>query len=258
MLTLGAQNARVGLIRDLQQKRGRAAQRAYAIEGPTLLEEALRSGASVRELYVTETGARTTPAVARLEAAGVPVYLAADRVFAKLSDVETPAGLLAVLDLPSVPLETLFSQPGVVLATADLGDPGNLGTLLRAAEAFGARGALVGDAGVDPFHPKVVRAGMGAHFRLPIATCSPEAALEAASRAGASIVGLAASGRPLRGMDWPSRTLLVVGHERQGLGRWEPLCEATAGIPMAAGADSLNAGVAGSIALYEALSGRLL
>jgi len=257
-LALGAQNARVNAARDLLEKGGRAAHRAYAIEGATLLEEARRSGVAVRELYVTGSGAAASPEVARLEAAGVPTYLLADRTFAKISDVETPTGILAVIDLPSAPLVSLFEGPGLVLGVADLADPGNLGTLLRAAEAFGAKGALIGDLGVDPFHPKVVRAGMGAHFRLPIVVGTPEALEPVMVGAGVQGIGLAASGASLRALTWPERALMVVGHERHGLGRWAPLCPTVAGIPMAPRAESLNAGVAGSIALYEAFCARLV
>lgn len=254
-LALGAQNPRISFARDLLTKRGRDQHRAFAIEGATLLDEALRSGATIRELYVTEAGA-AEPLVASLEGSGVPSYLLADRTFAKISDVETPTGILAVVDLVPAPLERMFSVPGLVLLVADLGDPGNLGTLLRAAEAFGAAGAIAGDLGVDPYHPKVVRAGMGAHFRLPVATGAPEAVAAAARAAGAELVGLAAGGVELAALTWPARTVLVVGHERHGLGRWEQVCSTIAGIPMAAAAESLNAAVAGGIALYEAFKYR--
>lgn len=250
-LALGAQNARISYARELLTKRGREEHRAFAIEGATLLDEALRSGATVRELYVTDAAANA-PAVAALDRSGVPTYLIADRTFAKISDVETPSGILAVVDLAPAPLEAMFAKPGLVLLVADLNDPGNLGTLLRAAEAFGAAGAIAGDAGVDPYHPKVVRAGMGAHFRLPIASGSPESVAAAARAAGAELVALAAGGTELGSLTWPERTVLVVGHERHGLGRWGSVCGTIAGIPMAPAAESLNAAVAGGIALYEA------
>lgn len=252
-LTLGAQNARVTFARDLLNKRGREEHRAFAIEGATLLDEAIRSGATVRELYVTAGSAETT-VVKRLEATGVPTYLVGDRTFAKISDVETPTGILAVVDLRPAPLEAMFAKPGLVLLVADLNDPGNLGSLLRAAEAFGASGAIVGDTGVDPYHPKAVRAGMGAHFRLPIVAAGPQTVEAAASKAGARMIGLAAGGELLGELAWPERTILAVGHERHGLGRWASLCVRVAGIPMAPNAESLNAAVAGGIALYEAFT----
>lgn len=252
-LRLGAQNARVTFARDLLHKRGREEHRAFAIEGATLLDEAIRSGATVRELYVTAESTET-PVVKRLEAAGVPTYLVGDRTFAKISDVETPTGILAVVDLRAAPLEAMFAEPGLVLLVADLNDPGNLGTLLRAAEAFGASGAIAGDTGVDPYHPKAIRAGMGAHFRLPIVAAGPQAVEAAASAAGAEMIGLASGGAPLGDLAWPERTILAVGHERHGLGRWASLCASLAGIPMTSDAESLNAAVAGGIALYEAFT----
>jgi len=254
-LALGAQNARISYARELLTKRGRDEHRAYAIEGATLLEEALRSGAIVRELFVTDAAANE-PAVASLDRSGVPTYLIGDRAFAKISDVETPTGILAVVDRKPARLEALLAKPGLVLLVADLSDPGNLGTLLRAAEAFGATGAIAGDLGVDPYHPKVVRAGMGAHFRLPITVAAPDEVAAAAQAAGAELVGLAAGGVEVASLSWPDRTVLAVGHERHGLGRFEPICRTIAGIPMAPAAESLNVAVAGGIALYEAFRKR--
>ena len=152
----------------------------------------------------------------------------------------------------------LFDTPGLQERPelADLNDPGNAGTLLRSAEALGASGVVFGNLGVDPFHPKVVRGAMGALFRLPLALASPEEVELAARSAGIPVFGLAMDGDALAGIAFPPDFILAVGHERHGLGRWEGLCGRLASIPMRGHVESLNAGVAGSIALYEALRGR--
>ncbi|HEY5425016.1 MAG TPA: RNA methyltransferase, partial [Candidatus Tumulicola sp.] len=123
---------------------------------------------------------------------------------------------------------------------------------LRSADAFGAVGVLFGRLGVDPYHPKVVRGAMGALFRLKMGIADPPEAAAAATAAGFTVLGLRAGGERLAGVSWPARTALVVGHERRGLDRWEPICERRIGIAMDGRADSLNAAIAGSIALYEA------
>ncbi len=125
-----------------------------------------------------------------------------------------------------------------------------MGTLLRSAEAFGATGAVLGRLGVDSYHPKVVRGAMGSIFRLPIALASPAELAQAAARAGTTIVGLATGGTSLESVELGSAIALVVGHERRGLGTWEVPGMRLAGIPMQGAAESLNASVAGSIALY--------
>jgi TrmH family RNA methyltransferase len=182
----------------------------------------------------------------------LPVYIVTERSFAKLSDLESPSGLLAVAPERLTQLSDLLDGDGTVVVLAGLNDPGNAGTLLRSAEAFGARGAIFGGSGVDPFSPKVVRGAMGAFFRLGIAVADPEAFGAAAVPAGYRSVGLEAHAAPLQGTQWGPRMALIVGHERRGLGEWKGVCSELAGIPIAASAESLNAAVAGSIALYEA------
>jgi TrmH family RNA methyltransferase len=249
--TLGAHNARIAAVADLLDKRGRDEQRAFAFEGATLLEEARRSHVVIRALFVTAAGYEATPAVRDLEADGIPTHLVGDRTFAKISDVETPTGVLAVGDAQFASLEELFAQPGIVPVLADLSDPGNAGTLLRSAEAFGARGVVFGSLGADPYHPKVVRGAMGASFRLKLAVAEPADLAAAARAAGVSVVGLRAGVDGLEALREAEKLALVVGHERHGLGRWEAVCARRAGILMPGKAESLNAAVAGSIALFE-------
>jgi TrmH family RNA methyltransferase len=146
----------------------------------------------------------------------------------------------------------IFAAGAPVLVLADVADPANAGTLLRSAEAFGCGGVVFGSLGVEPYHPKVVRGSMGALFRLAVAVAEPPEVCAAAASEGVRLLGLAAEGRPLRDEDWERPAALVVGNERHGLGRWESLCEGLLGIPMAGQSESLSAGVAGSIALYEA------
>ena len=249
---LGAHNARVEYARELLVKKGRRAHGAFSFEGPTLLEEAWSSGAQIDALYATQDALDSYALVAQIEATGVPAYLVDDRTFAKLSDLDAPTGVLATAPTVLETLGGLLADPGVVLVLADLNDPGNAGALLRSAEAFGVDRVIFGTLGVEPYHPKVVRGAMGAIFREHIAVAAPQDVVRAAREAGWTGVGLAAGGTPLEQALFAERTLLVVGNERHGLGPWEPLCDRITAIPMAGKAESLNAAVAGSIALYEA------
>jgi RNA methyltransferase, TrmH family len=249
---VGAQSERLVRVSSLKTLKGRRRHKRFAFEGPTLLQEALRAGVQIEELYATREALDATPDATAAQSRGIPVYLVDERSFDRISDVETPSGLLAVAPALTVPLEELLGGDGLVAVLAGLNDPGNAGTLVRSAEAFGARGAVFGEGSVDPFSPKVVRGAMGAFFRLPIARAGPEAFAEAAAAAGFRALGLRAGAPPLRAYDWGVRTALVVGHERHGLGEWERLCAAFAGIPIGPRSESLNAAVAGSIAFYEA------
>lgn len=247
---LGAHNARVDFARSLLDKKGRREHAAFSFEGPTLLAEALASGVELQALYATRTAYETTAAAAEAESRGVDVYLVDERTMAKISDVETPTGLLAVAPVRLESAAEILEAPGLVLGLADLNDPGNAGTLLRSAEAFGARGVIFGSRGAEPHHPKVVRAAMGAVFRLRMAVAAP-ADLHAVA-GDWQITGLAASGERIDRLSWHGKHLVLVGNERRGMGPWEPLCTRLGAIPMSGEAESLNAAVAGSIALYEA------
>jgi len=247
---LGARNPRVDAARDLLTKKGRKQQGRFSFEGPTLLREARDAGIPIEALYATKAAYDATPLIAQCEHEGIAVHLVDERAMKRISDVETPAGILAVAPVRLAALEDIFRNPGVVLLLADVNDPGNVGTLLRSAEAFGAAGVVVGSLGAEPHLPKVVRSAMGAIFRLRLAVAEPA---DLQGRLGGwEVIGLAADGEPLGALPWGERSLVAVGNERHGLGRWGSFCTRWGAIPMAGHAESLNAAVAGSIALYEA------
>ena len=188
-----------------------------------------------------------------------PVYPVAARVAAKISTLETPPDVMAVFPLPERrALTTLSGAPGgaLVVFADGIGDPGNMGTLLRAAVAFGATALATAPGSADLYGPKTVRAGMGAVFGLPL---YPEVRLAdlRAALPEAAVYGLAAHGGvPLAAAALRRPAVLAVGAERPGLSP-EALAHVTqlVTIPLApglpGGVESLNAGVAGAIALYE-------
>jgi RNA methyltransferase, TrmH family len=254
-IRLGIHADRLNAVRRLQTTKGRRESGQFAFEGATLLGEAHRTGTRVEELFVTEDAYDSQACVRDFEASGVPTFIVQPRSAAKISDLDTPPGIVAVARAAFVALEALLSQDGIALVLGDVSDPGNVGTLMRSAEAFGATGIALGRLGADPHHPKVVRAAMGAIFRLRIALADPDELSKAAASEGCTLLGLSADGTPVAGFAWPARCALVVGGERHGLGRWQMACEQNLAIPMRGGAESLNAAVAGSIALYEATKG---
>lgn len=248
--SLGAHNARVEFARELLTKKGRREHGRFSFEGATLLAEALDAGIRIESIFATADAYEQNAAVRGAEARDIPVYSIDERVMRRISGVESPAGVLAIAPVVLSRPAELLDEPGLVLALADLNDPGNAGTLLRTAEAFGVRRVIFGSRGAEPHLPKVVRAAMGAIFRMRIAVADPTDLN--AVLAGWEVTGLAARGEPLAGLSWHRKAVLAVGNERHGLEGWEGLCTRFAAIPMAGSAESLNAAVAGSIALYEA------
>ena len=209
---LSPHNRRIALVRELLDPAGRREQQRFAAEGPTLLAEAERSGMQPVEVYAADKGldGAGREVAENYERTGIPVYHVSDQAFARMSDVSTWSGLLGVFALPRHTAADVLAQPGAVLLLAGVNDPGNAGTLVRSAEAFGAAGVLFGRGGADPFGPKVVRAAMGSLFRLPVAAVEAEELLALA----------AASGRPVvrRGRR-RARTSASWGYPRT---RWSP------------------------------------
>jgi RNA methyltransferase, TrmH family len=216
-----------------------------------MLAEAVAAGVAIDELYATERAYDSFPLLHELQQGGTPTFVLTPSASASISDVATPTGILAVAVIRLKPVAALLGgRP--VLVLADLNDPANAGTLLRSAEAFGAGGVVFGSRGIDPHHPKVVRASMGAVLRLGLGVAAPSELAAAARQAGATVVGLASTGESIASERWEGSYALIVGNERHGLGEWEVLCKRILSIPILGQIESLSAGVAGSIALYQA------
>jgi TrmH family RNA methyltransferase len=248
---LSNHNPRIERVRELRTARGRREQGRFAIEGQTLIAEARRSHCPIHELYAVPAALAGHPEIAAFESAHCPIYTLTEKVYARISDLDSPPGLLAILDLPESEPSAILERPGPVLLLAGINDPGNAGTLLRSAEAFGASGALFGRGGADPYAPKVVRAAMGTIFRLPVAAVEAQWLTAAAAAAGRRIVAADLDGDDIRLVDLAASDILAIGNERRGVRDWLEHWDVTVRIPQRGPAQSLNAAVAGSIILYE-------
>lgn len=254
-------NALVRLVRALNtDRREREARGEAVIEGIRLTEEALAAGLTLSFFFYTagllekERGRRL---VERLAAAGVQGFEVTEEVLERVADTETPQGILAVCAIPRHRPEAL--PPGLVVVADGIQDPGNLGTLVRGTEALGGAGVAVGGQTVDPWSPKVIRASMGSLFRLPVVTAKATGPLlEALASRGFRVVTADPGGRRLPWeVDWSGPVALVIGSEAAGPSpAARALAAETVRIPMVGPTESLNAGVAGSLLLYEALRQR--
>jgi len=245
---LGLHSPQLAPVKALRTKAGRETLGRYAIEGSTLLGEAVAAGRYVEQLYLTERG-RAGLDIALLREHAARTFLVADRTMAKLSEVETPTGILAVMAIEREPLEDLLDG-APVLVLAGVSDPGNAGALLRSAEIFGITRAAFTSGAVEAHNPKVVRAAMGAHFRMRLALASGPDLVRAARERGYQVVAAARGGRPLPEVRFPVRLLLAVGNERRGVADSLPSCDLQVAIPQSGGGESLNAAIAGSILMY--------
>lgn len=247
-------NPRIKEARKLAERAGRAARGRFLVEGVRLLADGWQSGARPAAVYVAEDAPPRNAALAalleELRAAGVPAFACTPGVLAALTGTVTPQGIVAEMALPVLSLPPELS---LVLVLDRLRDPGNAGTLLRAAEAAGAGLAIFGPETVDPFNDKVVRAGMGAHFRLPLRDCRTWADVEALLPPGCTLYAAdAAAEVAYDAVDWRQPAALVVGGEAEGIGAEARSRSRLIAIPMQGRAESLNAAMAGTVVLFEA------
>jgi TrmH family RNA methyltransferase len=246
-----SQNPKLKLIRALQ---GRAKERreagAFLVEGIRLVEEAASGNWKVRFALFDETlNERGRSLVEKLKSQGVDVEEVSASLMKSVSDTETPQGILAVLELTQLPIP---NNPDFILILDQIRDPGNLGTLLRTAAAAGVQAVLLPPETTDAFAPKVVRSGMGAHFRLPIHSLTWDQIKQAIQSAGAQVFLADMDGRSCWETDLRQPVALVIGGEANGASEQaRALANQKISIPMSGDVESLNAGVAGSILMFE-------
>lgn len=247
------------VIRDLHLRRGRERRGRTLIEGVRLVEEARAAGVPLRGAAVAPALEATTRGAAlkrALEADGVALESVSDAELDQLAATEQPQGVVAVIDAPAWTLADLRLAPTAALLVLDgVQDPGNTGTMLRTAFALGAAGVIALEGTVELANPKVLRASMGAVFRLPVVATEREAFLAWAREHGVALWAADAAGEPLgRPARRTGPVAIAVGNE--GAGVTPALASAAArvvAIPLAAGAESLNVGVAAGILLHELL-----
>jgi TrmH family RNA methyltransferase len=254
-ITSGA-NAGVRRARGLLQKKGRDAEDAFLVEGLILIEDAARAGARIERVFlrgpgpygIIETALRKLPVSGGRD---FELLSLAEDLFDGLSDTVTPKDAIAVVKKPRRPAE----ERGDALLVLDrLQDPGNVGALIRTAGALDMDGVLIVKGTADPFSPKVCRAAAGALLRVPVYEAGgPEDVQAELAANGYRVVVLDARGAvPCWEADLAGRVALVVGNEGGGVASGlAGAADVTVRIPMAEGAESLNAAAAAGMVMYE-------
>jgi TrmH family RNA methyltransferase len=226
-----------------------------AVEGVRIVEEAIRSGLRFHAVFFSEAGAERAERLLPQIRAHVETVVLPDRLFSDVVPSESPQGVAALVRLKRYSLEDVLERApfGPLLLVGGIQDPGNLGTILRSAEAFGTGGVLLGEGTVSPFNPKVVRGAAGSLFRLPVARVKLAAALEKLAENGIRTLATSAhKGTPLPEARLALPLAVIVGGEGAGVPRdLMAKVDEVVAIPHAPQVESLNAGVAASIVLYE-------
>ncbi|MEA4812191.1 MAG: RNA methyltransferase [Anaerolineaceae bacterium] len=249
-----AQNSRVQLVHKLMgQSKARRKEGLFVAEGPRLVEDGLHSAFPLEFMFYRAHRSARSQALLAAFPPKTPCLELEDKLYDCLSDTENSQGVLAVFRLTDLPLPDRLD---FVLIPDQLRDPGNLGTIIRSAEAAGVQALLLPPGTVDPWSPKVVRSGMGSHFRLPIYEWNWQAIAE-------MMEGLTLYGAEMNGnfvywqADFRQPTALLVGGEAEGISpQARSLLKQTLRIPMAGQNESLNAAVSASILAFEVLRQR--
>jgi TrmH family RNA methyltransferase len=226
-----------------------------AVEGMRMVEEAIRSGLRFRAVFFSESAEGQRQKLLPQIGSHVETVILPDKLFISAVPSETPQGVAALVRIRPSSVEDVLGKidKGPVVVVAGLQDPGNLGTILRSAEAFGAAGILLGEGTVSPFNAKVVRGSAGSIFRLTVARVKLGEALSQLRQRGLRLVATSShKGTALPRANLTGPVAVLIGGEGAGVPRdWLAKADEIVAIPHAPQVESLNAGVAASIVLYQ-------
>jgi TrmH family RNA methyltransferase len=247
------------LVKDLRKalSQGEPTAEGYlAVEGVRMIEEAIRSGLRFQTVFFSDAGSAHATRLLPQIGSNVELLLLPDDVFASAVSTESPQGVAALVKLRPHKFEDLLeSAPGSLLVgVAGIQDPGNLGTIIRSAEAFGARAVLLGEKTVSHFNSKTVRGSAGSIFREPLLRVKLIESITALKQQGVRVLATSShKGKPLHQADFTGSAMIVVGNEGAGVPQEIlSLADELVTIPHSPRVESLNAGIAASILLYEA------
>lgn len=236
----------------LKKSKERKEQKVFVIEGRKMFEEICQDKSRLIKAYFSESYVKEAYAG---ELPDVPCEVVADKVFEAVAETVTPQGVLAIVKMPEYSLEKMVAEAGTLVLLEDLRDPGNLGTIIRTAEAAGVSGVILSRESVDVYNPKVIRSTMGAVYRVPFLYV--EDFMETLQVLKENRVRLLAAhlkgNKTFDKADYSGKVGILIGNEANGLSEEaSELAEEKVLIPMAGSVESLNAAVAAALLMYEA------
>lgn len=239
------QNERVKRWRKLHERKGRQKENAFLIEGEHVIEEALKSSWHIKEIIVEEQY-ELPPSLDH-----EPVFTVTKHVFQTIAQTETPQGIAAVVEMKTI--EVIPQEDELVLLVDRVQDPGNLGTIIRTADAAGCTKIILGDGTVDPYNGKVIRATQGSLFHVPHERADLHAKIDELKDAGFTIWASALEdARHVHDVKRTNKMALIVGNEGAGIASsLLTKADERVKIPIYGKAESLNVSVATGILLYE-------
>lgn len=230
----------------------RQEQRAFVIEGEKLLQEALRCGVKIQALFVSESYLAQKAPFWPGEMERI-CYLVSEGAQQRLAQSQSPQGIYAVCSMLDNPVNPdTMKEKGLLLGLWDLQDPGNVGTMIRAADAMGFDGVVLSRECCDLYSLKTLRAAMGSLFRMPVLVTDMAAFLQRYRGELVSFAAVLGEAEPLHRVSFPPKSMVVIGNEGNGLSPAQAACcDRRVTIPMPGQAESLNAAMAAAILMWE-------
>lgn len=230
---------------------------ALAIEGVRMIEEALRSGLRFQAVIFSDSGLKHAARVLPQISAHAEALVLPDEVFSSAVSTEKPQGVAALVKLKPARLEDVIEHGGeglLLVGIAGLQDPGNLGTIIRSAEAFAADGVLLAENTVSHFNAKAARASAGSLFREPLVRVKMAETIQLLKQSGVRVLSTSShKGTPLPAVNFSGACMIMIGNEGAGVpAEILSAADELITIPHSSRVESLNAGIAASIVLYEA------
>lgn len=253
-------NSRIRAYHKLaSSKKERQQQGAFVIEGDKLLGEALRCGLNIRWVFVTREWLDASGQALLGQLGSTPVFLVEGAARQRLSQFPSPQGVWAVCSMLDNPVNPdKMNSNGALLGLWDLQDPGNVGTMIRTADAMGLDGVVLSRECCDLYNMKTLRAAMGSLFRMPVLVTDMEAFLDRWRGQITSYAAVVGEATPLTGVTFPGRSIVLIGNEGNGLSAHQAACcDSRITIPMTGRAESLNAAMAATILMWELSKSRM-
>lgn len=258
-----SQNKTIKDIKALSRKRERTRTGFFVAEGLRFVEAAIQCGADIEVILYSSAAFRTVEGQALisglLKDGRYRVYEVDDKLFSELSDTQSPQGILAVVKQPAYDWSDVMTPEGLVVVLDRIQDPGNLGTIVRTADAAGASGIVLLKGSVDPYNPKVLRSTMGSVFTMPVIESADWTEVAQLAREGGYLIAATSleDSVDYDEPDYRGPTVLVIGNEANGISREIlDVADVRVKIPIVGSAESLNAGVAAAVMMYEVLRQR--
>ncbi len=247
------QNPIIKDIRSLKEKKYRQQNGLFFIEGSRFVEEALKEEQGIKSLIIKESF-KNPVLLDMATSKGIRPQTVSDKVFKEVSETDNPQGILAVVSMKRYSICDVCKDDCFLVILDSLQDPGNMGTIIRTADAAGASGVIVSGGCVDVYNPKVLRSTMGSIFHVPVVECGDlKEGITELKKNGIRIFASHLDGRfDYYDTDFSGGTAFIVGNEANGVApEIAELSDAKVRIPMPGRAESLNAAVAASLLMYE-------